>query len=269
MSKKKKYVLPFFVAVTVFIGIAFGVIPLLRSVSADIRENAEYNEIREDYTLPSEETQTNDNKDNTGNGKGYSYGSARTNPDFKKLLAKNADTIGWIQIPGTPINYPVLHTSDSQKYLNMNFNGNKSVCGAIFSCGSVQYNPASQNITLFGHNLGTNRTKMFSSLVRYKNKKYYNEHPDIYFETLYQKGTYRVFSVFNVNVPGEDFNYTQSTFGSEQSFINFINTAKSKSIYDTGIEVSASDEILTLSTCDRSYDNETGRMVVMAVKIPE
>lgn len=265
----KKNVRPFFVAVTVFIGIAFGVIPLLRSISADIRENAEYREILEDYTLPGEETQFNDNNNNTGDGKGYSYGSARINPDFKKLLSKNADTIGWIQIPGTPINYPVLHTSDSQKYLNMNFNGDKSVCGAIFSCGSVQYNPPTQNITLFGHNLGKSRTNMFSTLVRYKNHQYLDEHPYIYFETLYQKGTYRIFAVFNINVPGNDFNYTQSSFGSEQSFLSFIQNAKSRSIYDTEVEVFPSDEILTLSTCDRSYDNETGRMVVMAVKMPE
>lgn len=265
----KKFVSSLCIASVILMGTVFGIIPLLQTVNTDVQENAEYEEIIKDYTLPEEEPQTSDSRHNADNRKGSSHDNIRTNPDFKKLLAKNADTIGWIQILGTPINYPVLHTSDSQKYLNMNFNGNKSVCGAIFSCGSVQYNPTSQNITLFGHNLGTNRTKMFSTLVRYKNKKYYNEHPDIYFETLYQKGTYRVFSVFNVNVPGEDFNYTQSAFGSEKSFINFINTAKSKSIYDTGIEVSASDEILTLSTCDRSYDNETGRMVVMAVKIPE
>ena len=265
---KKRLVLLLCTMSIMLAGIVLGVIPLLRIINTDIQENAEYEEIINDYTLP-EETQVSSNENANGNKNTSSYGNIRTKPDFTKLLTNNADTIGWIQISGTPINYPVVHTYDSQKYLNVNFNGNKSVCGAIFSCGSVQYNPVSQNITLFGHNLGTNRTKMFSTLVRYKNKKYYNEHPDIYFETLYQKGTYRVFSVFNVNVPGEDFNYTQSAFGSEQSFINFINTAKSKSIYDTGIEVSASDEILTLSTCDRSYDNETGRMVVMAVKIPE
>lgn len=183
---KKRLVLLLCTMSIMLAGIVFGVIPLLRIINTDIQENAEYEEIINDYTLP-EEPQVSSNENANGNRNTSSHGNIRTKPDFTKLLANNADTIGWIQISGTPINYPVLHTSDSQKYLNVNFNGNKSVCGAIFSCGSVQYNPASQNITLFGHNLGTNRTKMFSTLVRYKNKKYYNEHPDIYFETLYQK----------------------------------------------------------------------------------
>lgn len=84
----KKFVSSLCIASVILMGTVFGIIPLLQTVNTDIRENAEYNEIREDYTLPSEETQTNDNKDNTGNGKGYSYGSARTNPDFKNCLRK-------------------------------------------------------------------------------------------------------------------------------------------------------------------------------------
>lgn len=205
-------------------------------------------------------------RENTQNFQENKKSSQRTCPNFNKLRATNPDTVGWIQIPGTAINYPVVHTQDSQKYLDINFNGNKSVCGAIFSCGSTSYNPPSDNITLFGHNLGKNRTKMFSSLVQYKQKDYYQKHDTIYFETLYFKGEYKIFAVFNTNVPGDNFNYTQSSFGSAASRQAFIQTIQNRALYDTGVQIEEDTELLTLSTCDRSFDNETGRLVVVAAR---
>lgn len=270
MSKKTKAIFISVISCVIVIGIVFGAIPLFEYWRQDKKDKQDYEEILEEYTL-SEDTADTKNADGqseqTEKSNGSGYTTARTIPDFEKLLHKNPDTVGWIQIPGTPINHPVVHSSDSQKYLDYNFNGHSSTYGAIFSTGSVKYNPPSQNITLFGHSFKRSRTKMFSSLVLYKDKDYYNAHPLIYFETPYQRGTYRIFAVFNIHVPGSDFNYTQSSFGSEESFLSFVQTVKSMALYDTGVEVGGSDEVITLSTCDRAFDNDTGRFVVMAVRV--
>lgn len=273
----KKVLLIIMMLAAFVIGLVFGVVPLCEYIFQNAADEEAYEEIALEYTLPSEDEETIDStegidlplKPDNGTKKptGSSYPTTRTKADFNKLIAKNSETAGWVQIPGTALNYPVLHTKDSQKYLNMNFNGRKSISGAIFSCGNVTYKPVSQNITLFGHNMGRGKTSMFSSLVRYKNKNYYNSHSIIYFDSLYQTGTYKIFSVFNIHVPNDEFNYTQSSFGSEISFQKFIEAAKGKSIYDTGVEVPNGAEILTLSTCDRSFAVGTGRFVVMAVKI--
>ena len=268
--RKTKIVFACAISITLVVGIVFGAIPLFHSWEQDMADKEEYEEILEEYTLQGEPVDDNGSDTETPSAEksgSAGYATTRTIPDFEKLLRKNPDTVGWIQIPGTPINHPVVHSSDSQKYLDYNFNGHSSTYGAIFSTGSVEYNPPSQNITLFGHSFKRSRTKMFSSLVLYKDKDYYNAHPLIYFETPYQKGTYRIFAVFNIHVPGSSFNYTQSSFGSEESFLSFVQAVRSMALYDTGVNVTGSDEIITLSTCDRAFDNNTGRFVVMAVRV--
>lgn len=269
MNNRTKAIFGCAISIVLIIGIVFGAIPLFHYWEQDKADQNDYEEILDECTFPadiqSEESVTtiapvNDNS-------GAEYATSRTIPNFEKLLLKNSETVGWIQIPGTPVNYPVVHSSNSQKYLDNNFNGHSSTYGAIFSTGSVKYNPPSQNITLFGHSFKRSRTKMFSSLVLYKDIDYYNAHPLIYFTTPYQKGTYRIFAVFNIHVPGSDFNYTQSSFGSDESFLTFIQTVRSMAIYDTGVNVTGNDEIITLSTCDRAFDNNTGRFVVMAVRV--
>ena len=262
-----KAVLAVLLVVVLIVCVIFGAIPLGEYLSEEKQDIDDYNEILEEYTLASEPEEEITNEEGETQSKtqfsGGSTSSVRTKADFKKLLKTNKETVGWIQIPGTHLNYPVLHTMDSEKYLTINFKQRKSASGAIFSCGTVEYDPPSQNITLFGHNM-RNRTTMFSSLVRYKDKSYYNKHSIIYFDTLYQTGTYKVFAAFNINVPNNDFNYTQSYFGSDESFRNFIDEIKKRSLYDMGVDVPDGAEILTLSTCDRREFGKKGRFLVIA-----
>lgn len=266
----KKTISIIIIILALVIGVIFGVLPLYDYFSDNAADEKAYEEILEEYTLPPEETETSiamSESEQNADPKINGYTTERTRPNFDKLLQTNKETVGWIQIPGTAINYPVVHTSDSQKYLNINFNEKSSRAGAIFSCGSVQYNPPSQNITIFGHNMGIGKSTMFSSLVKYKKESYYNEHSEIYFETPYQKGTYKIFAMFNIHVPNSTFNYTQSSFGNKNDFNNFIKKAKAMSLYNVDVAISEDAEILTLSTCDRAFAVGTGRFVVMAVKI--
>ena len=246
--------LSLFVFAVLMAGIQFGAVPLAKYLSEMNNDKNTYDDIRSSYTSSPAET--------SENTQGYSC--ARTIPDFTGLSAVNKDIIGWIQIPGTAINYPVVHSQSGSKYLKTNLYGRYSISGTIFSYGGTSYDPPSQNIVLYGHNMRAGDT-MFTSLLLYKNKTYYQQHQIIYFETLYHTGTYEVFAAFDTNA-GSGFSYTVPNFDSADTFKAFTAKAKQLSYIDTGITIPDDAEIITLSTCDRSYNKNTGRFVVMAVK---
>ncbi len=276
--KKRRRRIGIFVAVIIiggalFIGSAFGVYPLVKSMIATEEENEAYEQIVEE-AVSYEISDSEEKKDavvldkSKINKKKKDYPSERAYADFDALSKKNSETIGWIQIPSTPINYPVVYSKDANKYLNVSFNGKRSIAGAIFCCGSLDFEKPSQNITIYGHNMGYYKTGMFSMLRYYKEKSFYNNHSLIYFSTPYRTGTYKIFAAFNIHVPNT-FNYTQSNFLGEKDFLEFIREVKKRSFYDMGVEVTKADEIITLSTCDRTFDRNDGRLVVMAVRIAD
>jgi sortase B len=188
--------------------------------------------------------------------------------DFGTLLSENPDTRGWIYIPETPVSYPVVQGRDNDEYLYKSIYGNHSVCGSIFADYQNALVPrlADSNTVLYGHNMGGNRTSMFSSLLEYKEKSYYDAHSVLQFDTTAGTGTWTIFAAFNYDVSvKDDFSYIQTQFADEAAFDSFVSEAKSRTPYDTGVKVQYGDRVLTLSTCDRSYNGANGRYVVMAV----
>lgn len=105
---------------------------------------------------------------------------------------------------------------------------------------------------------------MFSTLMDYKDASYCSAHSLIRVSSLYGDRTYRVFAVLNMKV--SDWDAATASFSSDKSFMRFINRAIKKSMVDTGVQVTAEDNILTLITCDRSYGGASGRLIVMAVQ---
>lgn len=181
-------------------------------------------------------------------------------------IAENEDFIAWIQIPGTPVDYPVVSTDDTDYYLNHTFAGKKSYIGTLFSLGKTDYIAPSQNIAIYGHHIRSNKEVMFSPLLSYKDEAFYQTHKTIYLDSLYSYGAYSVFAAMNMRI--SDWDPSQASFTSEEDFLAFVNHAKSQSFYDTGVQVTAQDQILTLITCDRKFHTQEGRLVIMAVKQP-
>ena len=105
---------------------------------------------------------------------------------------------------------------------------------------------------------------MFSPLLCYKDEAFYTTHDTFYFDTLYHAGIYKIFAVLNMHTG--DWEPSTADFASDDVFLAFVRQAKAQSLYDTGIAVLATDHILTLITCDRSYGGRDGRLVVMAVQ---
>lgn len=180
--------------------------------------------------------------------------------NFKRLLEINKNCIGWIEIKGTKINYPVVYSLDSQKYLDTGFDGKPNRNGTIYCTGADGTD--CQNLTLYGHR-SVSSGAMFGCLGDYKSKSFYNKHSTISFSTPGGGDySYKIFAAFTVNIKGRTFNYTQANFLNDKDLQTFVSTAKRLSFYDTGVTIPDGAHLLTLSTCEGS-DN---RMVVIGYR---
>ena len=188
----------------------------------------------------------------------------KTGVDLSACTLTNGDFVAWLKIPGTKINYPVVWSDDVDYYLTHTFAGKESKIGTLFSLGKTDYRSPGKNIAVYGHHITTSGGNMFQPLISYKKQSYYADHKTIYFDTLYHFGEYTIFAV--INMTNGDWDASAAAFAGDQDFLAFVQRAKALSLYDTGIEVNAEDHILTLITCDRSYNNKDGRLVVMAVE---
>ena len=183
--------------------------------------------------------------------------------DLSALQAQNSDLIGWLRIPGTVIDYPVVQSDKTDYYLHHLFDGQKSKLGCLFSLTSSDYETPSRNIAIYGHHLSTTDA-MFSTLVQYKEESWYQEHPLILLESLYGFRTYRIFAVLNQKVT--DWDASTADFANEAEFRAYVQRVQQRALFDTGVSVSDEAQILTLITCDRSYGGLRGRLLVMAVE---
>ena len=189
-----------------------------------------------------------------------------TGVDLTAAQAKNSDFVAWLKIPGTNVDYPVVLSDNTAYYLTHSFTGKESKLGTLFSLKKTDYETPGQNIAIYGHHI-TNTSSgelMFRPLLSLKKKTFYEKHSVIYLDSLYHSAAYKIFAVVNL-VKGE-WDPSTANFASDADFMAFVRQAQARSLYDTGVEVTASDHILTLITCDRSYAAADGRLIVLAVE---
>ena len=183
--------------------------------------------------------------------------------DFQELKNINSDTVGWIEVPGTEINYSVVHTSNNSYYLAHNFNKEYNISGWIFADYSNKFDGNDKNIVIYGHNVRDG--SMFGSLKKVLNAEWYNNAENYNVKLLTEKSEqiYKVFSVYQIEA--EDY-YIQTTFNNTKEFENFAQTLKKRSIKKFEEDVGQDDQILTLSTC---ANNNKYRVVLHAKKVEE
>lgn len=177
--------------------------------------------------------------------------------NFDELLRKNSDTVGWIKIENTKVNYPVVQTTNNDYYLNHAFNNTKNASGWIYADFRADFVNFGKNTIIYGHNL-TNRT-MFGSLVETQ-KYYWYSNPNnkyIKISTPTANTVWVIFSTYTIE-PTTD--YLRTNF-ENHSYSDFLNKIKARSIYNFGVDLTEDDKILTLSTCN---DTGTKRIVVHA-----
>lgn len=189
-----------------------------------------------------------------------------TGADLAACHAKNPDFVAWLRIPGTNVNYPVVLSDDTHYYLTHSFTGKHSKLGTLFSLKKTDYLTPGRNIAIYGHHI-TNTSSgelMFRPLLSYKKQSFCEKHSTIYMDSLYHSAAYKIFAVVNLVKGGWD--PSTASFASDADFLTFIRQAQTRTLYDTGVEVTVADRILTLITCDRSYAAADGRLIVLAVE---
>lgn len=190
---------------------------------------------------------------------------ARTSSiDLEACKAQNSDFAAWLSIPNTPVNYPVVFTYDTAYYLKHSFTGSTSSLGTLFATGDTSFNQPSRNIAIYGHNIRSKPTVMFSPLLSYKKAAFYQAHRTIHLDTLNGAYIYKVFAAFNMRY--DDFAPEKADFETEDDFARFMDFVKSASLHENDMTVTGDDHLLTLITCDRTYGGADGRFVVMAVR---
>jgi sortase B len=179
--------------------------------------------------------------------------------DLTGLKAINDEAIGWIEIPGTSISYPVVHTTDDAYYLTHTFNKSENKSGAIFIETLNSPDFTDLHTIVYGHNMKNG--SMFAGLKNYQAQSYYNAHPYIYVDLGNVSHCYQIFSAHEAEL--DDITYTIG-YAADDQYAEFLSAIKSSSLYDTGVEVGVNDSVITLSTCTKSG---TKRFVVHGKKI--
>lgn len=188
---------------------------------------------------------------------------------FVNLQKVNPDIVGWIKIPNTIIDLPVLQADkkNPEFYLNHDYNRKYAFFGSIFAdCNTPVAGGQSRSVILYGHSLNSGR--MFTQLNQYKSLDFYKTTPVFTFDTVDGQYQWKIISVFLTNTlpeQGEPFNYLRTDFKNDSDYLNFVYQLRIRSLYNTGVSFNADDKLLLLSTC--SYEFTDFREVVAARRV--
>lgn len=182
---------------------------------------------------------------------------------FSTLQEINKDTIGWLTVNNTRIDYPVVQAKDNDYYLRRDYYQNKNRHGWIFMDYRNNPDELNENTIIYGHNLA-NQT-MFGTLRYVLNSYWYKKSANqiITFNTPNENMKFQIFSIYTIPTTND---YLDITFPTTDAYQAYIDLVKGRSIYDFNIEVTTGDKILTLSTCANGNDK---RLVIHAKLIKE
>lgn len=273
-KKRKGRKVVYYLLIAVFLGVfIYCAVYIANYASEAVQSTTDYNELA--ALVNGAKDNGDDDPDSTvPQGGSISNGGEAGTADESKILEKyrevyaiNNDLVGWINIPGTVIDYPVVQSSINNKdyYLYRNFKGYWSDAGCIYAREACNVFTPSDNVVLYGHHMKYGG--MFAGLDAYKNKSFWQEHQYFTFDTIYEEHTYQIIAVFKTSANlGQGFAYhTFNDAASEEEFNDFIKTVHSLQMYNTGLTAEYGDMLLTLSTCEYTLDN--GRFVVVAKRV--
>lgn len=183
---------------------------------------------------------------------------------YEELHDYNPDFVGWIRVPGTEINYPVMQSPNEPNfYLRRNFEKEYSNLGTPYLQENCDIRTC-DNLIIYGHHMLD--SGMFSDLELYKQKAFWENHKYVRFDTLDELGLYEIMAVvITTAYQADSFQYYNYVESNKLTFNTYVNECKQRALYDTGIDAEYGDKLITLSTCEYSSDN--GRLIVVAKKI--
>jgi len=255
----------------------------IHSLSDEIAEKTTIDLVQDGELFNIEEPKGEEVIDQTGTGGNSSVGSSSNNKnkkksmywkylntplssvDFTSLKKQNKDTVGWIIVKNTNVNYPVVQTTNNDYYLKHAFDKSKNSAGWVYADFRNDFYDFNKNTVIYAH--GRKDKVMFGSLTNTLDSKWYKNEDNqiIQFSTLKYNTMWQIISIYKIRAESY---YITTDFSSDESFLSFAQNMKDRSIYDFGINVTKEDKLLTLSTC---YNDNGIRLVVQAklVKIQE
>jgi sortase B len=175
------------------------------------------------------------------------------NVDFNSLLEQNPDTVAWVKIKNTNIEFPVVQTTDNDFYLKHNFSKKYNGAGWIFADYNCKFDNLSQNTIVYGHN--RRNGTMFSNLGHLLDESWSFDGDNSYFYFFTPNAKYKatIFSIYMIKADGLTIT---SVFSSDTEFLDYINTIKERSEREFKETIINGDSrIITLCTCDNTSKN--------------
>ncbi len=184
--------------------------------------------------------------------------------DWDKLRQTNPDVAGWIVLEDSSIDYPIVHGADNEYYLYRLFDGTYNPSGTVFIDAENSGDFSDKNTVIYGHHM-LQEPLMFADVEKYKDQSYYETHKvmQIYTPTL----TYDVYPIagkYDVGTGG----YIQFYFGSDEEFMNYVQTFIDASTFKSEEAIEPSDKIVLLSTCEYNVHSVDGRYAMIAKIVP-
>ena len=212
-----------------------------KNIMEDINSNININEIKDN-----ENTEIINEPENIESDYWYYIKFPLIDVDFTELKKKNSDTIGWINVNNTNINYPFVQTSDNSYYLTHSFDKTYNEAGWVFLDYRNNTNFSDKNTIIYAHSR-LDKT-MFGSLSKVLKEDWYKNKDNhiIRISTEIENTLWQIFSVYVIETESY---YITTDFSSDLEYQSFLDTLKSRSKYNFDAELSTNDNILTLSTC--------------------
>lgn len=177
------------------------------------------------------------------------------NVDFNDLKQKNSDTVGWINVNNTNINYPIVQTDNNDYYLNHSFDKSSNEAGWVFLDYRNNSSFSDKNTIIYAHSR-LDKT-MFGSLSKTLNPGWH-ENKDNHIIRISNEEENSLWQIFSVYVIETESYYITTSFSDDTSYLEFLNTMKDRSKYNFNTSLSVEDRIITLSTC---YDDDRKTVV--------
>lgn len=260
---KKKRTLKLWVWITIFIILLLILIISTIKIILWYKSNLDTNDVIKDTNTNYEEIKDNKNTEyinkptNENDDYYYFITFPLININFPELLKKNNDTIAWINVNNTNINYPVVQTTNNSYYLNHSFDKTTNEAGWVFMDYRNNKDFKNKNTIIYAHSR-LNKT-MFGSLSKVLKESWYKNKDNhiIRISTPTENSSWQIFSVYKIK---SETYYITTDFNTDNEYEKFLTTIKNRSKYNFNTNISTNDKIITLSTC---YSN-TERTVVHA-----
>lgn len=183
--------------------------------------------------------------------------------NWDALCSENEDIKGWLCIPDTLINFPVVGTDDNAFYLSHDFTGDKSSAGCPFMDKDTQV--WDFNRVIYGHNMGTGSQAMFSTLLKYEQEDYFREHPIVYFTDAYGSAVaYQIMAVVRYSIDDlGKWDFRTRNHEDMESYNVWMEQLQGRALYYAEPD-HAPASIITLATCDRRVHGKNGRFLIVA-----